>query len=413
MSVEASQAAAQAALLVALLPIRDRRDRVVGYSVRSCPADERRSVNQDDARRTVELVVSLSRLVGRSVVVPVTPTLVRDGALSRFASADAVWLISTDSLDDPPTRKAVDRLLGAGFHFALDGFPEGEPLLPALVGATIVLDAQRTSPAQLDSRIRLLLEAGLRPLVRGVDDRMLRHRVMAAGAPLYCGRFLTRPASAPTDGAAGASALRAIAVLASFADGRPPGAAFEAFVRDDRHLAASMLRSVRSASLGARSARTTEQMLALLGRDAVIDQLIGVTAFLMGEGANDSELALAALRRARFCEQVGAAMDVAPHPRARTVAGLLSLLEFALGRPPAFLSQQLELPEMLRDAMLEREGGLGQLVDLADAIEYGWWDDLRSRCARLGVSPMIVGEAWLAAWRAARDELGFARTDAP
>jgi len=401
-------------MLASLLPIRDHRERVIGYSVLSCPADERRGQESpdDDVRRTVEMVGSLARLAGKSLVVPVTPGIVREGALSRFASVDAVWLIATDAIDDAATRKAIDRLLGAGFHFALDGYPDGEPLPASLVGATIVLDAHRHSPALLDRRVRVLLDAGLRPLVRGVDDRAVRHRVVAAGVPWYTGRLLTRAASAPLADDADASVLRAVSVLAQFADGRPPNAAFDNFVRDDPHLAASMLRSIRSASFGARGPRSVEHALELLGRDAVMEQLVAVTAHLIGESAHDPELGLTALRRARACERIGAALDPAPHPRARTLAGLLSVLEFALGIPSAVIVERLQLPAMLQDALLARTEPLGQLLDVLDAMEYGWWEDLRARCGRLGISPLVVGEATLSAWRSAREELGFARGDA-
>lgn len=401
-------------MLASLLPIRDRRERVIGYTVLSCPADERRGRESpdDDVRRTVEMVPSLTRLAGKSLVVPVTPGIVREGALSRFASVDAVWLIATDAIDDAATRKAVDRLLGAGFHFALDGYPDGEPLPASLLGATIVLDAQRHSHSLLESRVRVLLEAGLRPLVRGVDDRAARHRVLATGVPLYTGRLLTRAASAPIDRDAEASVLRAISMLAQFADGRPPNAAFDNFVRDDPHLAASMLRSIRSASFGARGPRSVEHALELLGRDAVMEQLVAVTAHLIGEAAHDPELGLTALRRARICERVGAALDAAPHPRARTLAGLLSVLEFALSVPPALIIERLQVPPVLHDALLQRREPLGQLLDVLDAMEYGWWEDLRARCGRLGIAPLVVGEATLAAWRTAREELGFARGDA-
>lgn len=122
-------------MLTSLMPIRDRRDRVIGYAVTTCPVDPRRggSDPDSDARRLVDMVGALTRLAGRSLVVPITPTIVREGAITRFASADAVWLLATESLDDAATRRAVDRLLGAGFHFALQGFPDGEPLRKSVV----------------------------------------------------------------------------------------------------------------------------------------------------------------------------------------------------------------------------------------------------------------------------------------
>jgi hypothetical protein len=399
------------AVLTTLLPIRDRRERVVGYSVSSCPAYERSGGADADldaeARRTLESVGTLTRLTGRSLVVPVTPGLLRDGAVTRFASTDAVWLLSTDALDDAATRRVVERLLGAGLHFALHGFPDGAPLPPSLIGSTLVLDALRITPALLESRVRVLLDAGLRPLVRNVNDRATRHRVLDAGVPLVSGRPLTRGASAPLDNAAEESAMRALRTLSGYADGRPADAAFDKYVHSDPHLGTALLKTLGSASLGVRGPRSVSHALNVLGRDAVMEVLLAVTARLLADAAHDPELALTALRRARLLERLGAAVDGAPHPRARAIGGLLSVAEFALGAPSAQLADRLELPPVLADVLTDRRSPLGMLVDVVDTMEYGWWDDLRSRCQRLGMAPLVVAEAWLAAWRAARDELGI------
>lgn len=399
-------------MLISLAPLRDRRERVVGYAVSGYPDAADGTLGPDDeARRLLDFVPSLTRLAARSLVVPVTPALVRDGAITRFASLDAVWLIATEALDDAATRRAFDRLIGAGFHFALQGFPEGDPLPPSLAGSTIVLDAARTPPSVLEGRVRLLTQAGLRPMVRGVDDRVTRQRVLATGVPLYSGRQLTRGAGVAPDRTTEDSIIRAITMLAAFADGRPPDSGFDAFVRDDPHVAASLLKAMASASLGVRGPRSVTHAMTMLGREAIMDRLVAVTARLIGEAANDAELAFAALRRARVCERVGVALDTAPHPRARVVAGLLSTLEFALGSPAAVLAQRLTLPPLLKDVLVERDQLLGQLLDVVDAMEDGWWDDMVARSNRLGIRPRVVADAWLEGWRAARDELGLSRAD--
>lgn len=403
-----------ASLLTSLLPIRDRRDRVVGYAVSACPVTERAgaAASDDDARRLLDNVSKLARQAGRSIVVPVTPAQVRDGAITRFASTDAVWLLATDALEDDRTRKGVDRLLSQGFHFALDGYPDGEPLSPSLANSTIVLDAWRTAPAMLDSRVRVVLQAGLRPLVRGVDDRAARHRALAAGATLHMGRLLIRSSATRIDRTAEESVVRALTMLAAFADGRAANAAFDAYVQDDPNIGASLLRAMSSAALGVRGPRSVTHAMTVLGRDAVMEQLVSVTARLIGEAAGDSELAFVALRRARLCERTGAALDSPTHQRARSVAGLLSVLEFAFGVPAHALLERIELPAPLRDTLEQRAQPLGRLLDMIDALDNGWWDDVRARCAALGISPLVVSQANVDAWRDARDELGILRTDA-
>ena len=400
------------AILASMLPIRDARDRVVGYTVASCPSRRGAGTGtaESEARDTLEQVSRLARLAGRTILVPVTPELVRDGAISRFASTEAVWLLATDALDDARTARAVDRLTGNGFHFALDGFPDGDPLSPSLAGSTLVLDAARTPPALLASRVRVLLDAGLRPMVRGVDDRATRRAVLDAGAAWHSGRPQVRGAAA-TDRTAETSVTRAILTLAAFADGRPPNASFDSYVQEDPHIADALLRAVGSAALGLRGPRSVGHAMTVLGRDRVMDQLTGVTARLIGEAAGDPELGFIALRRARTSERLGAALDPAPHPRARAVAGLLSVLEFALGAPPRTIARQLDLPAPLRDVLEERRGPLGRLFDVIDAMEHGWWEDLHARCSALGIAPLVVSDAYAAAWRDARDELGMSRAD--
>ncbi len=395
-------------MLTTLLPLRDRRERVVGFAVSSCPAYERRGAADEEAleRQALEIVPAFTRLTGRSLVVPVTPALLRDGAVTRFASTDAVWLLATDALDDAATRRVVERLVSTGLHFALSGFPDGAPLPVALTGSMIVLDAAKTSPALLDHRVRAALDAGLRPLIRNVDDRATRHRILATGAPMFSGRLLARGAATPVDHVAEDGCLRALATLAAYADGRPVDSAFDKYVHEDETLGASLLRAISASSMGVRGPRSVTHALNVLGRDAVMERLLVVTARMLAEAANDADLALIALRRARMLERLGAALDSAPHPRARALAGLLSIAEFALGISSAELTERLHLPPMLSDTLMDREFALGKLVDIADAMDYGWWDDLRARCIGLGIAPLVVSEAWMSAFRSAREELG-------
>lgn len=401
------------AVLTSLLPVRDARDRVVGYIVSTClpqnAADS--TLTESEARSTLDDVSRLARLAGRSILVPTTPALVRDGAITRFASTDAIWLLATSALDEPRTRAAVERLLRQGFHFALDGFPEGEPLSTALVGSTIVLDAWRTTPAQLESRLRMLIEAGLRPLVRGVDDRATRQRALTGGAALHTGRQLVRGAVPKTNRSAELSVERALSMLGASTDGAAPNAAFDAYIQDDPNISELLRRSLSSAALGVRGSPSISHTMMMFGRDAVMDGMVPIVARLLGTAAGDPEIGFVALRRARLCERLGSALDPAPHMRARSVAGLLSVTEFALGIPFAAVAERVELPPLLRDTLQRRAQPLGRLVDAIDAFDNGWWDDLRARCTGLGISPLVLSQAYGDAWRDAREELGLTRVE--
>ena len=402
-------------MLAALLPVRDHRDRVVAYELTAYPASGAVSTasSEDDARSTLDLLstLPLPRLAsGRPVHVPVTPGLVREGALSRFASVDAVFVLATQALEDPATSRAVEVLTSRGFHFGLDGFPDGVPLPSALKGATIALDAARVAPLTMASRIQLLLQAGLSPIARNVDDRATRERVLGLGVPLYSGRILPRGTVRDADAESGAK--RAVTMMAAFSDGRPPDTSFDAYVRNDARLSSEILRLMRSASLGVRGPRTVDHAFTVLGRDVILDRMTGLVARLASECAGDPELALVALRRARMCERLANALERPPHPRTRRLAGLVSILDAAFGVPPSSLSSHVALSPALTDVAMDRLQPLGQLVDVIDAYDNGWWPDMRSRCHNLGVAPTVIQDAYFDAWRDAREELGAKNPDA-
>src|SRR5690606_23419177 len=137
------------------------------------------------------------------------------------------------------------------------------------------------------------------------------------GAALYSGRPLTRAAQVRTDDSAAESVVPAITILASLADGRPAGAEFDRYIEDDARMSAALLRAVSSAAMGVRNPRSVPHAIALLGRDAVLDNLAIATARMLGEIANDVELPMATMLRVRLCERLGATLDPAPHERVR------------------------------------------------------------------------------------------------
>ena len=401
------------AFLATLLAVRDARDRVVAYTATSGSAakDYAADALEAECRLTLDSVGVLSRLAGRDILIPVVPAVVRDGSLSRFASTDATWLIATDALDDPATRKAVDRLVAQQFEFALDGFPNGNPLSPALMGSTIVLDARHFSRAELGSSLRQLSDAGLRPMVRGIDDRAARKHAIDCGVGLYQGRVLTRSANVDAASAPIASIMRAVGLLTRFAGGYSGYPALENVIAQDDQLRASLEREAAAAGIISRSSRVTGTPLYTVAPDALMDHLETVIARMMGDAAGDPELAIITLRRTMMCKRLGAVLDPAPHPRTRSVAAIISMLEFSLGLPAYSLGASIGLTSNLRDAAELRSGDLGLVLDIIDAFEYGWWSDLRDGCVRLGISPTVVAEAYTDGWRDSRGALAMIHTD--
>ena len=85
------------------------------------------------------------------------------------------------------------------------------------------------------------------------------------------------------------------------------------------------------------------------------------------------------------------------------------MLDAAFSLPASAVPTQVVLSPQLHDVMVDRVEPLGQLMDLIEAYECGWWPDVLARCTMLGLAPTLVRSAYFDAWRDARNELGAMR----
>jgi c-di-GMP-related signal transduction protein len=398
--------------LTTLLPIRDERERTLGYELRTHPGSPHAANDIDAEARAV-----LGLLQGRELLrfarprplhVPITPGVLRGGGITGFASADVVFTLAVDVLDDAEGRRALERFAATGFRFAFvlrDLDVTYTLSLPApLQGSWVACDVSAHGAGlAVANTVQRVLEAGARPIARHVDDRATRERLRASGVGAFTGRTLPRGRAASDP--ARDRALAALTLLTRLADGRPVDASTEAFIAGDAELSRSVLRAAAAAAPGQPRPRTMAQAIMRLGREALADRLMLGTAFLLAESAGDPEVAAIAIRRGRMLERLGAALDRTGHPRARMVAGLLSIADVATGLPSVVLADRLALAPAMRDLLVERGAPLGGLLDVVEAHEAGWWDDLFARAERLGLAPTVVNDAWRDGWREARSEL--------
>ena len=398
--------------LTALLPIRDARDRTVAYELRSHPPAGLPPTSIDaEARGLIAMLQNrelLRGVRGRPLHVPITPAVLRGGAITALASADVVFMLAIEAVDDDDTRRALEKYATGGFRVgfvceAIDAIP---PLrLPAaLRQAPVTFDASEpVGGLALASAVQRLLEAGARPIARGVDDRATRERLRTNGVSGFVGRPLPRGRAASNE--ARLRALAALTLLVRFADGRPLDATIDAFITGDPDIGRAVFRATTSAAMGATRPRTLTHAFTLLGREAMLDRLLIATAFLLAESAGDPELAAIAIRRMRALERLGSALERTGHPRGHVIAALLSVADVATGIPPAILAETLSVPALLRDTLVERAMPLGGLLDVVEAHESAWWDDVFVRCDQLGIGPTVVNDAWWQGWLAARAEM--------
>ena len=105
--------------------------------------------------------------------------------------------------------------------------------------------------------------------------------------------------------------------------------------------------------------------------------------------------------RAAFCQRLGAAANVPFSPESLFTLGVLSCSEAYFDQPMATLAHGLPLHEEFLDALLKREGLLGQILTLAQRYQEAAWQDIDwPALAPHGIERTLADEAYQAsvAW---------------
>jgi EAL and modified HD-GYP domain-containing signal transduction protein len=109
------------------------------------------------------------------------------------------------------------------------------------------------------------------------------------------------------------------------------------------------------------------------------------------------ELMITSLLRARMCETL--AESLAIKHDATFVVGLFSTLDALLDRPMEEVLHDLPLTEEVNDAILHKQGTLGQILQCAIAYEQGDWEQMPD----LGLDNASIKNAYLEAIQWTRD----------
>ena len=119
-----------------------------------------------------------------------------------------------------------------------------------------------------------------------------------------------------------------------------------------------------------------------------------------------AELLAKANIRAKMCELLAREQGVDATDRFFTV-GLLSVLDALIGQNMADVLEHLPLQDDLRDALLHRQGELGQTLRVAIAYKQGDW----SAVSELGIPPHKVRAAYFEAVHWSRELLEALKVD--
>jgi c-di-GMP phosphodiesterase len=387
------------AAFISRQPVLDGQRRVTGYRV-AYTTSEPEDTGEREATRLfgdIVSVVGLEELVGEALAhLPVSRSLLLTLGVPPVRPDQVVLRVAHSLALDPEARPILDALAGRGYALSL--YDLREPALDrellALFGI-VELDWSAWEEAELGRAIVTILDERATGLAVGLRSEAQFEHAKGLGFDLFAGPFYASPRM---------TAVRHVPVgslttLAAVARMQGAGATVEELeevIDRDLGLSVKLLRYINSAYFGMRSNITSiRQAVMMLGARGVSRWAMMVA--LTGGTAAPQELSVMALTRARMCELLAAGRaDVAPE--AMFLIGLLSLADALLDTPLERVLEELPLADEVQEALLERTGPAGAILDAVTNYEIGAFD-VESVRAFSG----SVGAAYFDALRWARE----------
>ncbi len=386
-------------VLVGRQPIYNRALDVVAYELLFRSSTENRAtiINGDEATGQLLLnalvEIGLDSLVGnRLAFINFTRRFLMDENLLPLEKTRIVLEVLEDIEPDDEFVNALRRVADAGYHIALDDFAFSEKYAELVALAkTVKLDVRALDRKQLHEHVKLLRQRGVRELLaEKVETLEDFEYCKQLGFDLFQGYFLSRPriVSGQT---VPSNRLVALQLLSQLQDPKVRLEQLDKIVSRDVTLSFKLLQSVNSSAIGLRrKVESIRQAIMLLG----LDRLRLLVALITMSGFSDAPPAMmtTALVRARMCELLGQTLK-REDASSFYLAGLFSLLDVLLNRPLETIINALHLTDDVKEAILNYEGAIGEVLRYVIAVERTEWDGT----SFLGLTQAQIQQAYLQA----------------
>lgn len=378
MSVDANSPspsdAAAVDIYLARQPIFDRSLRVVAYELlfRSSSANTAEISNPVEA--TAQLLlntfvsVGLNDLVGDRKAFVNLPREFLIGTYPLPASPDQLVLEILEDVEiDDELIMGVKELRRQGYTVALDDAlfePKLEPLLG--LAKIVKMELPLAPRAEWGRHLEQFRRYPVQVLAEKVETEEDFEHCHALGFDLFQGYFFCRPKMI-TGRQLNTGQVAVLQLLSKLSDPKVSVDAVEQIFKSDGSLSYKLLRYINSSKFGLRrNIESLRQAITLIGLSGV--RTLAMLLVLSGLETKQSEVVATAVRRALFCERLARKLR-SVDPGECFTAGLVSGLDAIFRAPLAELVSTLSISEVIRQAVLEHAGPVGEIVACARSHE--------------------------------------------
>ncbi len=358
-------------------PLLNSKQQVIGYEL-SWQQKNTEPLSVEELNSLLEFVAEQfihpddGWMLGESLLfLETVPELFQAPALKLLPSKNIVLTIRRSYLADEATLEAVKELRGQGYGICLRG-ADINRIDKTIMGLISHIEV-RLSASDFAAQAKMYAafkQSSIRMVARQVLTWQDFDACAALGLDTFVGKLHLTPRPEQSTQPKGINAAQTVILqLMELVRKNADIAALEAVLRRDAGLSYKLLQYINSAGFGLRSPiQSLKHAVQLLGYSPLYRWLSVLLATASSSGYSPV-LMETAIVRGRFAEMLGVPQLPKGDAENLFVAGMFSLLDRLLNVPMERVLATVQLPEMVSQALLTREGAYGPYLSLAEACE--------------------------------------------
>lgn len=365
-------------IFIARQPIYDRDIKLIGYELLYRSGDTNVATFVDGKAASSEVIlngflnIGFDGLVGSSLAfINITEDFILDESLTPMFENQTILEVLEDIEPSAEVVAGVKRLKSNGYRIALDDFqysPKYDELLK--LADFVKLDVIELSTEEIIRELNHLKKYDVKIIAEKVETPEMYAFCNELAFDFFQGFHFCKPQMVRHKHVRS----NKLVVLNLFKQLNKPDFDFndiEKALAQDATLTFKLLRYVNSAAFAQRKEiDSIKEALLLVGGDTIKKWTTMILLMQLTEG-KPQELLVTALVRARMCEL----LDSANNGQMFTI-GLISLLDALMDQPLVELLDELALSTSIKLALLDYEGGNGEILLNVKLYEQGQWAEL-------------------------------------
>jgi len=380
-------------------PIMDSEKRTVGYELLF--RNSQRNVFPDvDGEYATHLLLSNyflgsgPNLLGNKLGAVNFPY---QSLLDRIPTMFPSESLMIDILEDcPPTGElleAVRELSDRGYKIALDNFIPNKAWKEFLPHIHLIrFDIHKTPVSKAAPFINLLRGTKIKFLAEKVETYEEFVRAKRAGFKFFQGYFFRKPEMIQQKEIQ-ASFFTVVQLCKAIAKKEVDYEEVENIITADVTLSYKLLRYVNSTSTITTEVKSFRQALAYLGEER-LRRFVSLVAISTVKGDKPDSLYSLSLQRAKFCELICETLAKNAMTSQAFLVGLFSLLDSLLDQSLEDIMASVPVEKEVKQALLEREGFLGDILSLVVSYESAEWEQVDILAEKLGLIAAITAQSY-------------------